>query len=149
MTFERQHISLVSRGPLYKWQGDPPVLIFPTCIPSLRPSWWVSLLEKAGRRSPATFRSERSSVPWRHSGVSPLVCPHVSDRWWIQGRRGMTKCIIGIQTRPWDFLIFLLFLNFLFLYLYSHVVQPLQSLLILVQVVSLVVVPYLTFVIMK
>lgn len=36
-----------------------------------------------------------------------------------------------------------------FLYLYSHVVQPLQSLLILVQVVSLVVVPYLTFVIMK
>lgn len=38
---------------------------------------------------------------------------------------------------------------FFFLYLYSHVVQPLQSLLILVQVVSLVVVPYLTFVIMK
>lgn len=45
----------------------------------------------------------------------------------------------------WDFLIFFFF----FLYLYSHVVQPLQSLLILVQVVSLVVVPYLTFVIMK
>lgn len=45
-------------------------------------------------------------------------------------------------------LIFLLFV-FFFLYLYSHVVQPLQSLLILVQVVSLVVVPYLTFVIMK
>lgn len=40
-------------------------------------------------------------------------------------------------------------LSAFFLYLYSHVVQPLQSLLILVQVVSLVVVPYLTFVIMK
>lgn len=42
-------------------------------------------------------------------------------------------------------------LNFFFLALnlYSHVIQPLQSLLILVQVVSLVVLPYLTFVIMK
>lgn len=51
----------------------------------------------------------------------------------------------GYSNRAWDF--FLIYP--LFLYLYSHVVQPLQSLLILVQVVSLVVVPYLTFVIMK
>lgn len=72
-----------------------------------------------------------------------LFCPDISDKF-PKRKGGMRKRIIGIQAGACDFLIF-----FFFLYLYSHVVQPLQSLLILVQVVSLVVVPYLTFVIMK
>lgn len=54
-----------------------------------------------------------------------------------------TLLVFKLGLGPFDFF------SLLFLYLYSHVVQPLQSLLILVQVVSLVVVPYLTFVIMK
>lgn len=80
---------------------------------------------------------------WRASRVSlsSVRIWQLSD---IHNEGGMANALLVFNMG-----LGLLDFSFLFLYLYSHVAQPLQSLSILVQVVSLVVVPYLTFVIMK
>lgn len=138
-------------GQLYKWQGDQ--LSWP-CLNTYHAFLFSSLsMAVMVNQQHLEVRDPRFlDVVWVYIWNNHQYMAGESPGFHIRSRcanemifhRREEWCFIYIQTGSGTYWFF-----FFFLYLYSHVVQPLQSLLILVQVVSLVVVPYLTFVIMK